>query len=512
MKLNYNTFEEASKNFSFKESWEALSGTKENLNIAYECVDRHDPQKTAIRIKFADGSRKEYSFEELSRFSSQIANYLKRSGIKKGDRIVLLLFPSIEFYASFFGIMKAGAVVVPCFPLFGEDAIEFRVSDSNAQAIIITRDMAGILKKDLVPRFIYADDLLDVIKNEDDKCATDTSANDLAVVQYSSGTTGKPKAIEYKHIAVTLTAVNTKFGIGIVDGDTYFNPSSPAWGHGIWYGTVGPLIFGTAIGVYSGKFSVERLLEALEEFKITNLSATPLVFLKVMTSGIYENYNIKLRECSYTGGPIDIDTLKFFRDKAGHLPRSIYGSTEVGALMIEYPFPDWEPKLGSLGMPMIGVKVAVIDENDNELPPGKRGDMAVLRKGKWVRVGDSAYMDEDGYFWHKGRSDDIIISAGYTIGPFEIEEVLERHPHIERVAVIGVPDNERGEIVKAVVIPKIDPSEELKKDIQEFVKTRLSKHEYPREIEFVKELPCTPDGKIKRNELKRMDKEKKGLV
>lgn len=510
MKLSYKSFEEASKSFKFKESWEVFSGTPDKFNIAYECVDRHDPKKTAIRIKFADGNNEFYSFEEFSRLSGQLANHLRHKGIKPGDRVAVLLFPSIEFYISFFGIMKLGAVVVPCFPLFGEEAIEFRLTNSKAKAVIVTREMSKNKKKGIKSQVIYADELLDAIKNEDPQWVINTSANDLAVIQYSSGTTGKPRAIEYKHVAARLTAVNMKFGIGITDDDNYFNPSSPAWGHGIWYGTVGPLIFGNAIGAYSGKFDPEMFLEALDQFNITNLSATPLVYRMARTCGKIGNYKLKLRELSYTGGPIDMDTLKYFQANVGRVPRSMYGSTEVGAIIIEYPFPDWKLKLGSLGMPMIGVKVGVIDKNDNEQPPGIIGDLAVLRKDKWIRVGDAAYVDEEGYFWHKGRSDDIIISAGYTIGPFEIEEVLEKHPHIERVAVIGVPDEERGEIVKAVVISKIEPSDELKKDIQEFVKTRLSKHEYPREIEFVKEIPCTPDGKIQRNELKRIVRMKKG--
>lgn len=510
MKLDYNSFEEASKSFRFKESWEVFNGSPENLNIAYECVDRHDPLDTAIRIKFADGSTEVYSFWELSRLSGQFANYLNRIGIKKGDRVAILLFPSLEFYLCFFGIMKMGAVVVPCFPLFGDDAIDFRLSNSNAKVVITTLEMSRNIKKDAGYEIIYANELKNIIKNEDEKFTCNTSANDLAVIQYSSGTTGKPRAVEYRHIAATLTAVNMKFGIGIKDTDNYFNPSSPAWGHGIWYGTVGPLIFGNAIGAYSGKFDIEMFLQALEEFNITNLSATPLVYRMARTSGKIDDYKLKIRELSYTGGPIDMDTLKHFQAKTGRIPRSIYGSTEVGAILIEYPFSDWKPRMGSLGMPMIGVKVAAIDENDKEVPPGTLGDMAVLRKDKWIRVGDAAYIDEDGYFWHKGRNDDIIISAGYTIGPFEIEDVLEKHPDIERVAVIGVPDEERGQIVKAIIVPKIDPSDELKKNIQDFVKTRLSKHEYPREIEFVKDLPCTPDGKIQRNELKRIEKARKG--
>lgn len=509
MRLEYNTYSEASKNFTFGERWEVFDGNREKFNIAHECVDRHAKEKTAIRIKFDDGRREVYSFAELSRLTSQFANMLAKHGINAGDTVALLLYPSLEFYVSFFGTLKRGAVVVPCFPLFGPEAIEFRISKSNARIIVTAKEKVNFIKKDLVPQIIIGEELLEHLRNEDEHFLPDTSADSLAVIQFSSGTTGAPKAVYYRHAAATLTAVNTKFGIGLHKEDNYFCPSSPAWGHGIWYGTVGPLIFGNAIGAYSGRFNPEIFLQALEEFEITNVAATPLIYQLVMKCGKLDEYKLKLRYMTYTGGPIDLDTLNYFQEKLGIVPRSIYGSTEVGSIVIEYPFPDWKLKLGSIGMPMLGVKVAVLDDNDNELPHGKIGQIAVWRGGKWIRVGDAAYVDEDGYFWHKGRMDDIIISAGYTIGPFEIEEVLEKHPAVARAAVVGSPDKERGEIVKAFIIPKIFPSEELKKEIQEFVKERLSKHEYPREIEFVNELPETPDGKIKRKELREREKMKK---
>jgi len=185
----------------------------------------------------------------------------------------------------------------------------------------------------------------------------------------------------------------------------------------------------------------------------------------------------------------------------------------MGPITLDYAgFEDWVVKPGSLGKPMIGgLKVAVIDEEGNELPPGKIGQIALWREGKWVRVGDSAYTDEDGYFWYVSRIDDVIISAGYTIGPIEVEEALLKHPAVEECAVVGSPDRERGEIVKAFIKLKegFQPSEALSAEIKEFVKAELSKHEYPREIEFIDELPKTPDGKIKRKELKERERVKK---
>ncbi|MDP2726129.1 MAG: AMP-binding protein, partial [Dehalococcoidia bacterium] len=339
-----------------------------------------------------------------------------------------------------------------------------------------------------------------------------TSADSLAVIQFSSGTTGTPKIVPYRHAAATLTAVNMKMVIGLRKGDRYFCPSSPAWGHGIWYGSVGPLIFGTAIGAYSGKFKAETFLEALEEFEITNISGTPLIYRMVRDIGKIGDYKLKLREMSFTGGPLDVETILYFRDKVGVAPRSFFGSTEVGVVVLEFPFDDWVQKPGSLGAPMPGLEVAVLDEASNVLPPGQIGQVCLKLKDRWVKMGDAAYVDEDGRYWHKGRIDDIIISAGWTIGPQEVEEALTKHPAVKRVAVVGSPDQERGEVVKAFIVADRAPTEELKRDIQDFVRARLSRHEYPREIEFVDQLPETPDGKIKRNELRARERAKKDAL
>jgi len=217
---------------------------------------------------------------------------------------------------------------------------------------------------------------------------------------------------------------------------------------------------------------------------------------------------------TYTGSAIEKEVLQYFRDKFGIEIASTYGNTEVGPIILDYAFDDYKPRLGSAGKPMLGVTLGILDDNGKELPPGEIGEVAVLRNGQWNLIDDSGYLDEDGYFWPKGRSDDVIKSSGFRIGPFEIENVLEKHPAVYRAAVVGSPDKERGEIVKAFIIPQANdiPSEDLKSEIQDFVKTRLSMHEYPKEIEFVSEFPETPNGKIKRKELKKREYEKVKLT
>jgi acetyl-CoA synthetase len=274
------------------------------------------------------------------------------------------------------------------------------------------------------------------------------------------------------------------------------------------------LIFGKAIGTFSGKFDPEVCLEAIEEYGVTKMAAISSHFRLIMESGKADRYRLKLKLISYTGEPMTKELINTIQQTWGLIPYTQYGTTEVGPITLDYGgFDHWLVKPGSLGKPMIGgLKVALIDEEGNELPHGKIGQIAIWRDDKWMRLGDSAYMDEGGYFWYVSRIDDVIISSGYTIGPIEVEEALKKHPSVEECAVVGSPDKERGVVVKAFIKLKegYDSTERLQKEIQEFVKIKLSKHEYPREIEFLEEIPKTPDGKIKRKELRERERVRKG--
>ena len=508
MKLEYRTYKEAAKGFSWSERWEVFDKRPENLNVAYECVDRHPKEKIAIKLKFDDRRREVYTFGDLSRWTSQFSNMLQRYGIKAGDRIAIVLNPSLEYYISFYGALKRGAVAVPCYALLGSEGVEYRLREAGAKLAIVSRERASMIAPGLVSHLIVADELQELIGNEDDHYEPHTSADDRAVIQFSSGTTGLPKQVIYKHAAISVTAVYTKFWLGLRPDDKYMCASSPAWGHGIWYGTVGPLIFGNGIGAYNGKFDPEIFLEALEEFEINVVSAIPRVYNMIMKCGKLSDYKLKLRRLTYTGSAIDREVLQYFKDRLGIIIASTYGNTEVGPIVVDYAFDDYKPKLGSAGIPMFGTKIGVINDNGNELSPGIIGELAVWRNGRWNPIGDSASIDEEGYVWPAGRSDDVIKSSGYRIGPFEIETVLEKHPAVKEAAVIGSPDKERGEIVKAFVVTEDEPNEQLKNEIQQFVQKRLSMHEYPRQIEFVNALPKTPDGKLKRKELKQREYER----
>lgn len=515
--LNYRTYEDAKANFRWSERWKMFDGGKENFNITHECVDRHPKIDIALRIKFADKSSETYTFNELSCKASQFANLLEKMGIGFGDRVAVFLFPSLEFYVSMFGVYKRGAVLVPCFPLFGPEAIAYRLQDSKANALVTTRDKVDLidseLANDLNLKFIYTDDLAATLENQSIEYRPTTSADDLCMIQYSSGTTGAPKPVRYTHGAITVGAVVMRFAGGLKPEDTYFCPSSPGWGHGIWYGTISPLIFGKAVGTYSGKFDPEICIEALEEFGITNMAAISSHYRLMMDAGNADKYKLKLKTITYTGETMSREVISQINEKWGLVPNCQFGTTEVGPITLDYAgFDDWVIKPGSIGKPMIGgLKVAIIDENDKEFPPHHIGQIAIERKGRWERIADKGYMDSGGYFWYVGRTDDVIISSGYTIGPVEVEHAIMKHPSVDECAVVGSPNKQRGETVKAFVKLKggYSSSEHLREEIQNFVKDKLSKHEYPRDLDFIKELPKTPDGKIIRRLLKEIEQKRK---
>jgi acetyl-CoA synthetase len=520
MPLDYHSYNEAKEKFEWSERWALFDGSKERFNIAHECIDRHPPDDAAIRIKFADGKSEAYTFGQFSGYTRRFANYLETKGIASGDRVAILLFPSIELYTAMMGTFRRGAVAVMCFPLFGPEAINFRLEKSQARAVATTREMVKMidpaLAKKLDLQFIFADDLMAELAKCSDSYEWQTDVNTLCMMQFSSGTTGAPKSVLYRHGAISVAGVVMKLGNGIRPDDTYFCPSSPGWGHGIWYGTLGPLIYGRAIGTFSGKFNSEKVLEAIQDWDVTAMAAISSHYRIIMESPDVEKYKVKLRTVNYTGEAMTKDTVAAIHRVWGIYPAVQYGTTEAGPIALDFMgFDNWVIKPGSLGKPMIGgVRVAILDESEKEAPRGVPGQVAVWRNNGWFKMGDSAYADEDGYLWYVGRIDDVIISAGYTIGPIEVEGAVNKHPAVEESAVVGSPDKDRGDLVKALVVlkPGYDPTDDLIDDIKTFVRTKLSKHEYPREIEFLKELPKTTDGKIKRKDLKERERRIKGIL
>jgi acetyl-CoA synthetase len=497
-------YPEVVERFEWAELWDLVDGDRLHLNLAHECVDRWVGRGTALRLQFADGRREEWTFRELAAWSSRFAHFLEDHGVQRGDRVALLLEPSLPFYGALFGTLKRGAVAVPLFTLFGPDALAPRLKDSGARLLLVAADTdtdptrsAALPGVDVVR---LDDAFLQRLAAEPESYAVDTAPDDLAVLQYTSGTTrALPEAVRHTHRAVVTLMIAALYGLGLTAEDRYFCPSSPAWGHGLWHGTLSPLALGLAAGAYSGRFDALRLREALAAFRITNLAAAPTVFRLLRESGLAGRDGLTLARVTYTGEPMDDATWEWIEQTLGLTPCGMYGSTEVGVIVVNYPgFAGYRVRRGALGKPAPGWQVGVVDaETHRPLPVGEVGEIAVQRKGAWFPVKDRGWMDADGYVHHGGRSDDVIISAGWTLSALEIERALLAHPGVREAAVIGVPDPLRGQVPQAWVVAR-QRRPGLAEELQAHVRERLGRHEFPRRVQFVDALPRTPAGKIDR--------------
>lgn len=503
--LEYRTYEEAVERYEPSDRWAVFDGSSEAFNIAHECLDRYEDDKTAVRVIFEDGAPESYSIGTLKRRTSQFANALEAVGIDRGDRVAVMLEPSLELYVSMFGVWKRGAVYVPMFNLFGPQAIEYRIEDCDADLLITTAEKAREDVPDdvAVEQLLVGDGFDEFYDDHAESYDPTTSADDVSVLQYTSGTTGQPKAYPMRHKTLTQSIVTLAFGYGIEPDERYICASPPAWAHGLWMGTAGPLALGAAAGAYAGKFRPEALLEGLETLEIQNLAAAATALRKLASSGLVDEYDLQLRKVTTTGEPMDSDTYRYLRDELEVSIADIYGISEYGPLIMNYNgFEEWEPRTDSIGKPLPGIEVAVVDDDGDELPAGEIGEIAVRHRGEWLRSGDAGLVDEDGYYYHKGRIDDVIISSGWRIDPHEVEDVLMQHPRVAECAVVGSSDEMRGHIVKAFVRTDGPETDEFATELQQMVKDELSSHEYPREIEFVSDFPYTESGKIKRKALR----------
>jgi acetyl-CoA synthetase len=505
---DYTTYADAQRLFSTARLWELFDGTRERLNIGHECVDRYaSAGRVALRVAHAEGSDETIGFVELAAWSSRLAHWLAAKGVMPGDRVAIMLEPSLPFYAALFGVMKRGAIAVPLFTLFGAEGVRLRTRDCTPSLLLTSAEKAAALAGLDGPRMIAMDEtFMAALANFPDRYEFRTAATDLAIFQYTSGTTREmPEAIRHTHRAVVVVMNAALYGTGLRPGDRFFCPSSPAWGHGLWHGTLAPLALGIETGAYAGKFQAERLLKALQDYGSTNLSAAATHYRMIKNTGRVGNYRTTLEKLSFTGEPIDGETAAFIEDAFGAPLCSMYGTTEVGVVLANYPgASDFRIKEGSLGRPVPGVEVEVQRPDGSRCPPGELGEIKVRRHDAWFPTKDRGRMDTDGYFYHAGRADDVIISAGWTMSAVEIEEAILGHPAVQAVAVIGVPDALRGLVVKAFIVPAPGhaPDQTTVAGIQALVRDRLSQHEYPRLVTFVPDLPRTPAGKINRKALR----------
>ncbi len=503
----YTSFADAQAHANSQALWELFDGDRDYLNIAHECITRHadGSGRTAVRIAHADGADEILSFDEIAAGSAQFAHWLEEQGIEPGDRIAFMLEPSLPFYISLFGAIMRGAISVPMFTLFGLDGLRLRVDDCKPSLLVTNDEKAEIAHQVEGLKVVVANsDLLAEIQRFPTTYETRTRANDLAVFQYTSGTTRElPEAVKHTHRSLVTLMFAALYGTGIRPGDEFFCPSSPAWGHGLWHGTLAPLAMGVTTGTFAGRFDAVRLMKALQDYKITNMSAAATHYRMMKNSGKADEFNFAIEKLSFTGEPCDPATLEFI-DKTFKVPAcSMYGTTEIGVVLVNFPgADDYQVKPGSLGKPIPGLRLEVQDSEGNPTQPGEVGELMLWKRDHWETTKDLAKIDEDGYFYHCGRADDVIISAGWTMSAVEIENTMLKHDDVQEVAVIGAPDETRGQVVKAFVVTQRAASDEFVKELQNFTRERLAQHEFPRVIEFVSELPKTPAGKVHRKVLR----------
>jgi len=507
---DYTSYADAQAHFSKDALWALFDGDRARLNIAHECLDRHPRERTAVRIARAGGDSVAYGFGELADWSGRFAHHLRRRGIGRGERVAMMLEPSLAFYAALFGAMKAGCVAVPLFTLFGPDGLRLRLDDCAPSLLLLAPEKAALADVVDIPVVLADDSFLAQLADEPAAFVAETAADDMAMYQYTSGTTrALPEAVRHRHRAVVTVMIAALYGTGVRPGDRFMCPSSPAWGHGLWHGTVAPLALGVTIAAYSGKFEPGRLLQALMAFEISNLSAAATHYRLMKNSGLASGERFAIDKLTFTGEPIDSDTAAWAEATFGSAVRSIYGTTEVGVIIANYPgAADCPVKPGALGKPVPGVELAVRTPDGRSCDPDEVGEIMVRRGGVWVSTRDRGHVDADGYFFHDGRADDVIISAGWTIGAVEVEDVLLKHPDVNEAAVIGVADAERGQVVKAFVVSPRPGDDGFATELKDFVRTRLSAHEYPRRLAFVETLPKTPAGKVNRRALRDAENEK----
>jgi len=511
-----------------------------HFNIATACCDRYADGSSRLALVFVDedGTATRTSFDEMRKLSCRFANVLKAGGLARGDRVAVFLSQSLELPITHLAAFRAGLVSVPLFTLFGEDALQFRLANSGARAVVT--DEAGFAKlstiRDQLPELtaIYVTGTAPVgatsfwssIEAASDRFETvDSFADDPAIIIYTSGTTGNPKGALHAHRVLLGHLPNIEMVHDFMPkpDDVMWTPADWAWIGGLFDALFAAWYFGVpVVGHRARKFEPQAAMQLMADHAVRNVFLPPTA-LKLMRQADVRHAGVRLRSMLSGGESLGAELLDWVRSTFGIEAHEVYGQTECN-LVVGNNSRLFPIRPGSMGKATPGFDVRIVNDEGEELPRGQRGIIGVRQPnpctmieywrnpdatvkkyaGAFLLTGDLGRQDDDGYFWYASREDDVITSAGYRIGPTEIEDTLLKHPAVALSAVVGIPDPIRTEAVKAWIVlrPGFAPSEELAREIQDFVKVKLAAHEYPRQVEFAESLPMTATGKVLRRELR----------
>ncbi|OOG89216.1 AMP-binding protein [Pseudomonas sp. A25(2017)] len=514
----------------------ALHGSLEALNACVECCDRHAlPGRIALFWEGRDGSDAAWTYRDLQDNAARFANFLRAQGVGKGDKVAGLLPRTAELLIVVLATWRIGAVYQPLFTAFGPKAIEHRLGSSGARVVVTdavnrpkldevascpTVVTVGGEKGQGIVRGDYS--FWAEVANHSNQCEPlMLTGEDPFLLMFTSGTTGPAKALSVPLRAIVAFQSYMRDAVDLRPEDAFWNVADPGWAYGIYFGVTGPLAMGHPITFYDGPFTLESTCRVINKYGITNLTGSPTAYRLLIAGGEQFARSIKgkLRIVSSAGEPLNPEVIRWFADNLNVVIHDHYGQTELGMVLCNHHGLEHPVHLGAAGFASPGHRIVVLDENQRELGVGQPGILAVDRSqspmcwfagyaggptkafvGDYYLSGDTVELNPDGSISFVGRSDDVITTSGYRVGPFDVESALIEHPAVVEAAVIGKPDPERTELVKAFVVlsTQYRASPELAEELRLHVRQRLAAHAYPREIEFVSDLPKTPSGKLQR--------------
>ncbi len=517
-----------------------LAGTTDALNAYTECCGRYLGQnRIALIWEGKNGETQHWTFEQLAEASGQLAHYMTTLGVQAGDCIAGLLPRTPELLITILATWRIGAIYQPLFTAFESKAIEHRLNTAHTRLIITNQEQRAKLNHLDIPHILTvhqrpdspvqdADFWTELKKYPSEFAAVQGSFSDIFLMMFTSGTTGLAKSVPVPLKALLAFKGYMLHAVDLRDEDSFWNLADPGWAYGLYYGVAGPLSLGHSIIMDERAFSVDNAVEIIQKYRVNNLTGSPTAFR--MFFGFKEKFDAEIRAClrvvSSAGEPLTPEVIQWFNHELDVNIYDQYGQTELGMVIANHHALDHHKKIGSAGFAIPGHRFAVLNTAHQEVEKGGIGTLAMdcsasplmwfegyggnNRKafvGQYYLTGDTVKLNEYGGIDFIGRADDVITTSGYRVGPFDVESTLLECEEVLESAVVGKPDPERTEIVKAFVVLKSQytASADLMLKLQNYVRSRLSKHAYPKEIEFVNDLPKTSSGKIQRNLLKQQE-------